>query len=194
MAKVIDGLVPPGGWHFVDGDAKLSAYSLNNLYEVVENYRAENHFPIGDVRGDVDSFICGSFPKNCHGVDSVTVTSVVPPNRQSELLNDIVTWSKNILNSQKPILMVSDDLAEQRSKICINCTKNINWQSGCGSCVAATQRLTSAIRQGRDTHTSKWLGGCSIMRHDNRAAVFFDKDHFNKSNDLPENCWLKLNG
>jgi len=28
------------------------------------------------------------------------------------------------------------------------------------------------------------------MRHDNRSAIFFDKDTFEKANNLPANCWL----
>jgi hypothetical protein len=193
MAKPIYGLIPPGGWHYYDGDVRLVGYSLENLYEVVRNYRAENHLPQNDVEGDVNSFLCGNFPQNCHGVDMVVVQSVVPPNRQSELLHDITIWSKNILTSNKKINYVSDELAEARAKICLNCTKNLNWRAGCGACIAATDRITSSIRHGRDTHSSKVLGGCSIMRHDNRSAIFLDKDNFIKPQSLPEMCWINEN-
>ena len=192
MAKPIDGLIPPGGWHYFQSDVKLEAYSLSNLYEVVQHYRAENHLPIGDVHGDVDSYICGNFPNNCHGVDSVVVTSVDAPNRQSELLNDITIWAKNILLSQKQVRLVSDELAEARARTCLQCPKNIQYKSGCHSCIAASDRLTASIRQGRDTHSTKKLKGCSVMRHDNRAAVFFDKEHFEVTDSVPQNCWLKI--
>ena len=192
MAKPIDGLIPPGGWHYFQSDVKLDGYSLDNLYQVVEHYRAENHLPIGDVRGDVDSFICGNYPKNCHGVDSVVVTSVTAPTRQSELLNDITTWAKNILLSQTQLRLVSDELAEARALTCAKCPKNIKYRVGCISCIEATDRLTASIRQGRDTYSTKKLSGCSAMRHDNRAAVFFDKEHFELTDSVPANCWLKV--
>jgi hypothetical protein len=192
MAKPIDGLIPPGGWHYYQSDVKLEGYSLTNLYEVVQHYRAENHLPIGDVTGDVNSYICGNFPNNCHGVDSVVVTSVDAPNRQSELLNDITVWAKNILLSQKQIRLVSDELAEARALTCAQCPKNIKYRTGCYSCIAATDRLTASIRQGRDTYSTKKIHGCSVMRHDNRAAVFFDKDHFDVTDSVPQNCWLKI--
>lgn len=192
MAKPIDGLIPPGGWHYYQSDVRLDGYSLDDLYRVVEHYRAENHLPIGDVRGDIDSYICGNFPKNCHGVDSVVVTSVTAPNRQSELLNDITTWAKNILLSQKQIRLVSDELAEARALTCAKCPKNIRYKSGCHSCIASTDRLTASIRQGRDTYSTKKINGCSVMRHDNRAAVFFDKEHFELTDSVPANCWLKI--
>lgn len=190
MAKPIQGLIPPGGWHYQDGDVRIDAYSLDDLYKKVEEYRAENHLPAGDVRGDVDAFLCGNFPQNCHGVDMVVVTSVTPSTRESELLSDITTWAKNILNSDTRIRFVSDDLAEARAKTCLNCNQNVNWRSGCGPCVKATEALSTSIRQGRDTKSSKVLGGCARMRHDNRAAIFFDKDQFSPAQNLPAKCWI----
>jgi hypothetical protein len=194
MAKPIMGMVPPRGWQYVDGDVVLKGYSLENLYKIVEDYRAENHLPIGDVIGDVNNHICGSYPNFCHGVDSVSVTSVVPPNRQSELLSDITTWAKNLLHSRKPIQMVTPEVAEQRAKICLSCTKNLNWRAGCTSCIAATDRLSASIRQAKETKSSQVLGGCTIMRHDNRSAIHFEQSHFVPTNNLPENCWINKNG
>lgn len=194
MAKPILGMVPPNGWHYKDGDVLLKGYSLENLYQVVSDYRAENHLPLGDVRGDVNNFICGSYPNNCHGVDMVVVTSVTPPNRSSELLADITTWAKSILMTKKPIQMVTDEIAELRAQICLGCKKNLNWRAGCGSCVTAADRLSTSIRQARETKSSRVLGGCAIMRHDNRSAIFFDTQHFTPTNSLPEHCWINHHG
>jgi len=36
------------------------------------------------------------------------------------------------------------------------------------------------------------LGGCALQRHDNRTAIFLDKDELQKATALPENCWLNL--
>lgn len=193
MATPIHGFKPPGGWHYKDGDVLLEANTLNELYTVVENYRAENYLPIGDVHGDIHSFICGNFPSYCHGVDMVVVTSVTPPNRKSELLGDITIWAKNILNSDKKINLVSDELAEVRAKICLDCPHNINWRAGCSACITATDRISTSIRQARDTDSSPRCGGCAIMRHDNRSAVFFDADQFTLSADLPKKCWIIKN-
>ena len=191
MAKPISGMVPPGGWHYRDGDVKLEGWSLDNLYDVVSNFREENHLPIGDIKGDVNAFLCGSYPNYCHGVDMVVVTSVTPANRESELLEDITIWTKNILNSKKQIRFVIDEIAEERAKICLDCQKNINWRAGCKSCIVAVDRLSTSIRRAKDTNSTPRLGGCAVMRHDNRSAVFFDSEHFEPSSDLPEKCWLK---
>ena len=189
MPKVILGMIPPSGWHYVESDVRLDAHSFPNLISVVENYRAENHLPIGDVEGDVTSYICSNYPHFCHGVDMVTITSVNP---SGELLNDIQTWSRNIQNSGKPVMYVTDELAEERAKTCRGCVNNVNWRGGCSSCISATERLCANVRQARDTDSSAVLGGCNVMRHDNRTAIFLDKEELQTTSNLPSNCWLNL--
>jgi len=190
MPKPIEGLIPPGGLHYTESDVKITASSYKNLLENVTNYRAENHISLGDVEGDVTNYICGNWPHFCHGVDMVVVTSVTSPTGRSELMNDISTWARNILHSNERTQLVSDDLAEQRAKICRQCPNNVNWRGGCSSCIAATDRICASIRNARDTKSSAVLGGCKLLRHDNRTAIFFDKDKLSESNDLPEFCWL----
>jgi hypothetical protein len=190
MAKPIIGMIPPGGWHYYDGDVKLIGNTYGNLIEVVTNYRAENHIPIGDIEGDVNSYICSKNPNYCHGVDMVTVKSVNPPNQKTELLNDITVWAKNTINSNKEVKLVSNELAEQRAKICLYCKYNYEWRGGCGACVNATERLLSSIRNAKETKSSKHIGGCKLLRHDNKTAVFLNKENITSSNSIPRECWL----
>jgi hypothetical protein len=192
MAKPVLGMIPPGGWHYYEGDVKLTGYSCEELYKVVRDFRAENHLPLGDVEGDVNSFICSRYPNFCHGVDMVVVTSVHPATRSDELLNDITIWAKKTLQSGKQIQLVSDELAEERAKICLSCPNNVNWRSGCGACIVAADRLSASIRQARDTKSSPAVGGCSKMRHDNRSAIFFERDNFTPTPGLPAQCWINI--
>jgi hypothetical protein len=192
MAKPIIGMVPPGGWHYYQSDVKLTGYSYDNLLKVVETYRAENHFDGGDIEGDVNSYICANWPNFCHGVDMVVVTSVNRPTATSELMNDVQTWAKNILNSTDPHPLVTDDLAEARAQTCRGCPNNVNWRGGCSSCITAIERITASVRQARDTKSSAVLGGCALMRHDNRAAIFMDRSVLQRATNLPENCWVNI--
>lgn len=191
MPKVILGLIPPRGHHYYEGDAKITGSTFADLVRNIESYRAENHYPIGDPETDATNYICGNWPNFCHGVDMVVVESINPPNPTAELLNDITTWAKNVLHSNHAVNLVSDELAEARAQTCAHCPHNRKWRSGCGSCIVAADRLSASIRHGRDTKTSKKLGGCGLMRHDNRSAVFMDKEQINKTNNIPDNCWLK---
>ena len=190
MATPILGMLPPSGWHYIEGDVRINGVTYDSLIQNVEHFRAENHLPSGDVEGDVNSFICSNWPQFCHGVDMVAITSVNPETDTMALLNDIQAWAKNLQQSQEPINMVTDELAEARAKTCRNCPENVNWRGGCSSCISTTERLTAGVRQGRDTASSAVLGGCKSMRHDNRTAIFIDKDQFLKATNLPANCWL----
>lgn len=192
MAKVILGMIPPGGWHYFDSDAKLTAHSYEGLLKVVEDYRAENHLPVGDVEGDINSYICSNWPNFCHGVDMVVVKSVNPESSQQSLLNDITTWARNLLNSKTVNNLVSDELAEERAKICKGCEHNKSWRSGCASCISSADRISASVRNGRDTKSSTKLGGCRIMRHDNRSAIFFDKNKLSQATSIPNNCWMNI--
>lgn len=191
MAKPIQGMVPPGGWHYYQSDVRLQGYSYDDLLKAVEHYRAENHLPIGDVEGDVNSYLCSNWPMYCHGVDMVTITSVNPLTASGELMQDIGVWARNILQSTEPNPLVPDDLAEERAKVCRGCSENVNWRGGCSSCVVSTDRLCASVRQARDTASSAVLGGCRLMRHDNRTAIFLDRDALQKSANLPDYCWVK---
>jgi hypothetical protein len=171
---------------------KLIGYSYPNLLKVVEDYRAENHLPLGDVEGDVNSYICSNWPKYCHGVDMVTITSINPVTATGELLTDVTTWAKNILQSTDPHPLVTDELAEERAKTCRACPQNVNWRGGCSSCIAAADRLCASVRQARDTASSAVLGGCALMRHDNRTAIFLDRSVLQRATNLPEFCWVNL--
>jgi hypothetical protein len=192
MAKPIIGLIPPSGWHCVQSDVRITAFDYKSLLTAVEEYRAQNGVPVGDVEGDVNAYICGNWPNNCHGVDMVTVQSISPQTNQAKLLEDIQTWARNILAGNNPVQLVSDELAEARAKICRGCPKNVNWRGGCASCVVVTDRACASLRQARDTASSAVLGGCTSMRHDNRTAIFLDRDIFQKATDLPEFCWVNL--
>ncbi len=190
MAKPIIGIIPPSGWHYFEGDVRLNGSNYDDLLSVVEHYRAENHLPFGDVEGDVNSYICSNWPNFCHGVDMVSVTSVHPETNTTALMNDIQTWAKNILYANRPIQMVAEELAEARAKTCRSCPQNVNWRGGCNSCIESTDRISASVRQARDTESSAVLGGCMLQRHDNRSAIFLDRDEFHKATNLPENCWL----
>ena len=190
VAKPIIGMVPPGGFHYFQGDVRLESDTLDGLYNRVMHHRAENSIPHHSVREDVNDYLCGQWPEFCHSVDEVKIAAVVTPVNVKQLLDDIQVWAKNILSSQRPHPLVGDELAEARAQICGKCPNNVNWRSGCGACVSATERLSASVRQARETDSTKILGGCSVLRHDNRAAVFMQPEDLAVSSDIPEICWL----
>jgi hypothetical protein len=190
VAKPIIGMVPPGGFHYFQGDVQIFADTIDELRRKVTEFRAENSIPNTTTVTDVNDYICGSYPDFCHHVDEVTISRSHTNWTSSELTADIQVWAKNILASPQEHPLVGDELAEVRAKICGGCIYNVNWKSGCSSCIASTERLSASIRQARDTQSTPTLGGCTVLRHDNRAAVFLQPEDLSKSSDIPKFCWL----
>ena len=190
VAKPIIGMVPPGGFHFYQGDVRIWADTIEDLRKKVTDFRAENGTPNTTTYTDVNDYICGSFPEFCHHVDEVTINLSHTNWTSSELTADLQVWAKNILSSPSEHPLVGDELAEARAKICAGCIYNVNWKTGCSSCISATERLSASIRQARDTQSTAALGGCTILRQDNRAAVFMQPEDLATSSDIPDHCWL----
>jgi len=201
VAKPNSSIVPPAGWHYYDGDVRIEARSLWALYDAVLAYRNGNSLPLGDHIGDVDTFLCGNFPELCVLTSASNPTTSQPAptaidvsayttTQIQELINDVTVWAKNLLNSGTVEHLVGDELAEERAKICAKCPQNQLFSSGCGSCITTANRLSASVRQARYTATSRVIGACKTLRHDNQTAIFLEKHNLAKSGDLPKDCWL----
>ena len=189
--KLIQGLIPPGGWHFIQDGAVIRAQEYSHLVKAVESFRAENKLPSVDAAKDITEQICNRSPNACHGVDSVVVrTHKAKTLAKGNLIQDITIWASNLLKRETPFRLVGDELAESRAKICRGCPSNLNWRSGCRSCITAADRICASVRQGRDTKSSKVLGGCEKLRQDNRTAIFLEKEFLTKNPNIPDYCWL----
>ena len=201
MAKPNSSVVPPTGWHYYDGDVRVEARSLGALYDAVMMYRTGNSLALGDYIGDVDTYVCGRFPELCVPSSASNPTTSQPaptaievsaysPTQIQELINDVTVWAKNLLDSGTVEHLVGDELAEERAKICAKCPQNQLFSSGCSSCITTANRLGASVRQARHTASSRVIGACRTLRHNNQTAVFLEKHNLAKSSNLPKDCWL----
>lgn len=201
MAKPNSSVVPPSGWHYYDGDVRIDAGSLPDLYSSVKMYRTGNSLGLGDYIGDVDTYLCGRFPELCVPSSPANQTTPQPaptaievsaysPTQVQELINDVTVWARNLLNAGTVEHLVGDELAEERAKICAKCPQNQVFSTGCSSCITTANRLCASVRQARYTDSSRVIGACKILRHDNQTAIFMEKHNLAKSSNLPKDCWL----
>lgn len=186
--KPIEGMVPPGGWHFIDQGVTLTGEDFESLVRTVQKFRVENGYIVGNVAGEVTTYLCTRAPRYCHGTEHLKPSTAPMP--LNNLMDDVGQWARNLLYSKTKYALVNDTDAENRAVTCARCPNNLPWTGACSSCVATVERNSAAVRQGRDTPTSRILGGCSKMRFDNRSAVFINSDTFTDKPALPENCWL----
>jgi len=190
---VIEGVVPPGGWHYKQGNDTIRAESFTALLEAVLDYRSANRLDFGNVHEDVLNYICSSFPRQCRGSLNVAVGSKTPTirNTGNDLIDRIQRWAMKIggLAHRK----VTQAQAEKRSEFCVNCPHNVTWRGGCGTCNSNVERLCAIIRGPLEVTYYKRLMACKLLGHDNRTAIFLDSSLVGMSDSLPESCWRKKN-
>tara|TARA_R110000868_G_scaffold73521_5_gene213208 strand:- start:5312 stop:5851 length:540 start_codon:yes stop_codon:yes gene_type:complete len=179
----------------MQGDVRIDAPTLKDLYDVVQKNRFDNGIPVGDVTHDVNSQLCGRFPRNCKGgeivSESLTLSMSDGVSPLDKLIEDATGWAINFVKRVEPFALLPDAHADSRAAICERCPANKSYRGACPTCVANLVRNSALVRQGRGTKLTEKLGACAILRHDNRTAVFLSSDALSTSQDLPERCWLK---
>lgn len=189
-------LVMPGGWHYEfvhtnNQTVRVDAPTYFDLLTRVQTFRIENGLPVGDVKRDVDTYICSNFPNQCHQFASFSPPQAAPvPSANSvRFIDKITMWLTGMRSSQQETLFKND--AEIRAKACLNCPLNKDWRHDCAACVENANRLGSFLRGGKDVQHHSKLGGCTLFNHDNRTAVWLNESNFQKRSDAPLGCWLK---
>jgi hypothetical protein len=193
MGRVITGIVPPTGWHYDQGIARIEAPTYDALPAAVEHYRVMNDIPLGDVAADIEKQICQKYPRQCRSGEvvstsfSVKKTSSKTP--MSQLIDDAVAWARAL--SASAIIPVTKDVAEKRAQVCATCPAMIKY-SGCPDCVADIERRSAHLRASQDTAHTRKLGGCKAWRVDARSACFLSRELLPQHpiNDPPRACWV----
>jgi GH24 family phage-related lysozyme (muramidase) len=196
--EVIQSIVMPGGWHKPEKDRlgrdmpePIRADTYKELIEAVVKFRADNMIPIGNVREEVNEYICSSYPHMCHGVPGAEVTITVTQGTVQSLTDEMIQWLDRQVENHSPETLELAEEAQRRAAICKMCPYNIQWNSGCGSCSDAVNRLSTILRVGKTLSNASQLRACQILKHENRAAVWLRLDKIGNSPELPGECWAK---
>jgi len=205
MARVKDGVSPPGGFHFfqpLSGGRKLKIVGTNfdSLVSNVLVARLENDVAPGDVRQEVETYICGLSKGQC--VSPPTPSRPAPAERPAGMkdrwVDVILAWANKAALSRSGMGgLVSLQVAEERARQCASCPLNLRWQNSCPQCVLKAQQVLNRLHQGvvvKDRRIVDRIGGCRHHRWDNTAAAFMaepesgPKEH--PVNPVP-GCWAE---
>jgi hypothetical protein len=187
MIRVPENMVIPSGWHYIQNGVRIEAPTKNELIEKITQYRSDQRMPVGNPLEDFENYVCQTFPMFCsgEGVKPVVVSSA------QELKDQMSQWISNVLKKKQDV--VDDTTAAKRAKVCIDCSKNIPWKSGCAPCIRNIENGGLIARHGRDLPLSgKHLHACSVCKHDNKTAVWLKniKDYSNVEA-TPDWCWMR---
>lgn len=201
IRTVVESIVMPRGWHKPEKDRRgvdlpepIRASSYVDLIAAVTKYRVDNEIALGDVKREINDYICDNWPHMCHEfpADQVTISyqqtaGDVPPKTLTE---EVLTWMSEATTNHAADDLVLPEEARRRAEICSTCPKNKKLPSSCSSCIEAVDRMSVVLRNGKSTPKDKKLGVCTVLSHENRAAVWLRKDKLRTSDQLPSHCWL----
>lgn len=192
--RIIEGMVPPNGWHFFEGSTRLEADDFKGIIELILKNRLANGIPAGNPQQDYQNYLCSTAPHMCQGGGPPAPANYAPTPSQA-LLTRITTWLTNLYENFNGTGTVARSEADQRANICAGCPKNVEWEVGCPTCVSNAKRLGTIIRRGEDVGDYRHLKGCQILGHDNRTACVVQINNIwntpETNSQLPEFCWAK---
>jgi len=197
--SVIEAMVMPGGWHKPEKDRlgrdmpePISAQTYRSLIDAVIKFRADNVIPIGDVKAEIDQYICTAFPRMCHQFEGVSRIDIASePSPIKTLTDDMIQTMDGQLQDHSTEELELKQEAQRRASICAGCQYNVRWNSNCGSCVEAVNRMSTILRAGNSLPRERDLRACQILRHENRSAVWLRIDKIKTNPDLPGFCWAR---
>lgn len=189
------GIMPPNGPHYpVAKDVILRAATFDKLFEQIIEWRIRNGVEPGDVKGDVDKYVCGKWPHFCQPDD---IDGPPLGQRGLTLSSRVTTWIILRSREQPPggFNLVPQDEAESRAAVCSRCMMNKKW-AGCLNCHQSTLRLLAVVRKLRGTKLDNDLMGCDACGHDNQTAVHLQISDMPQMDGeeqkyMPPHCWKK---
>lgn len=194
--SIRDGVIPPGGYHFPDKsggtEVRIEGYNVADVAANVLKYRLQNNRPPGNPMQELQEYICGTWPHFCLDSNPPEIPSINGP---EPLQRRCAAWLNQWFTSAAADPGVSQQEADRRAKICLQCPKNKDYAAGgCGACTAQVIRLQFIYTRNRKAQGADELGCCDVLSSPLQAAVWSDalpgySDE--QKEQLPTYCWRR---
>jgi hypothetical protein len=185
----------PTGWHYMQPVSynargqRIEASSYKELYKLVENWRVQNGIEVGDVKRDIDDYICNTYPHQCGKTYGVAQHKQQGRPGQ-KFVDKISNWLLEMTKRNPSVLLQAE--AQKRADICAQCPLNQHYENKCGACMSNITRLGTILRKNNNLSIAPSLHGCNVLNQDNKTAVWLDIYGDGIANtQLPEHCWAK---
>jgi hypothetical protein len=194
---------PNGGFRFPrdpssdrrDEKAMITGGDIGHLVQRVAEYRIINELPLGDVRAEVEDWICRNVPSEC------------VPSRPRSLAAGLIVRGAELARFVDAMLhwmttadLVPQEEAERRAETCANCRFNQQLSDvSCAGCYGLAGIILRIIGN-RKTRVDGCLAYCAICSCANSVQVFAPLDILNRAHklsDFPTDigdgtpCWKK---
>lgn len=183
--KINEGIRPPGGYKFRDGQGVLHiAPDLDALVKVVARYRQTANFDPGFPREEILDQLCSKYPQICSGkgvnFNAKALAIYVAHHIQKAFVQTGRAGRRHTCD---------ENVAAARLAICKRCPNYVNWAKGCPPCQkASTEGLKTAIFPNPILPDSAQFA--CITGRDSLAVSIYDFNPVPLKTSPPE-CWRK---
>lgn len=187
-----ENIIPPGGFHFMEGEHRIESHSYQALADAVLQYRVNNKLPVGNPLREVFDYVCNNHPHFC------TKPTLPIQGSKPTLASRVTTWIAHLYQSSRSLdiehAFVEQPEADRRAAICAKCPLNEDWRQGCGSCRESAKQIGFTFRAGRKSKDEGALMACSVIGQENATAVWLKGPPSlspETHKQLPEHCWRR---
>jgi hypothetical protein len=210
--RVIEGVVPPGGWHFQQKlisspqrpkTQRVEAATYSQLLDFVLRFRLNNLELVQtgtatkeQVEHDVTFYLCGKWPHQCTGsraqmalMAGGTWPGPIQKVDYRRPLTRIENWITTL--GQEELRWVDQARAHERAQICAGCSMNQSWRSGCAPCNDNAIRRATLVRGAHSTALDKKLRYCVSYGTLLELSIWLEADYSKAlpRREPPSKCW-----
>lgn len=177
----------------MQGEVRIAGSSKKDVPVEMSLYRLHLHLErssLEECEEDFANYVCTKWPRQC-SANEVAVNNMIRASAKAtrpKLMTRIAYWAGNVFKHNS-IKLVTRDIAESRSKICLDCPKNRKWDTckPCGDFIKETNRILTLMRSGNKGFDG--LMGCETCGHENNTAVWME-NFLTRGSEAPDNCWV----
>ena len=186
--------MPSGGWRYIQPDTgfEFKSPTLRLLAKQVSEHRESNGIALGDVRADIEAFVCAQLPlgaEDCYTQIEGDYSDIALKTRFN--MDDVKRFIEAAISALGNRGLVDDREAEARAHICASCPLNTHVK-GCWRCVGLADFLFRLIGTRRTAHASR-LNQCGVCGCSIKAKIWLPQDVAQKVSEghkFPSWCWL----
>ncbi len=187
--KLGKGVIPPGGWHYLENETKISSWSKDSLVTELTEYRIANNLPLGSPQNDIENYVCTNWPHFCLGPKPAQLARRKAKKIHISTVDRIAGWINSRLLRKHEL--ETQDVAERRAAVCLDCPKNIPIPGHCSPCNAERKRKLTLLTEGKKVPQK--LGYCNATYQANEGAIWLPKETLRlpeNKEDLDPKCWM----
>ena len=172
-----------------DHNVVITGDTKRNLCKKVAIFREQNGYNSANVEKDVNEYFCNKHPHFCFEFNVPSGSDIARQTNEISLAHRILAWAASLI-SVKDMELVDKEVARERASFCANCSHNVQYPRGCGSCRGNLPDSLERIRQKKSVAGAELLLGCDLLGWDNGTAVWLNEKHtYGKNPPADVTCW-----